>query len=66
MTEIRYATMADKELLLSKGSRIKENIWEESIKNKHEIIMFVDGNFAGRLRQFIPGRNSVYEYAIFS
>lgn len=65
MTEIRYATMADKELLLSKDSHIKENIWEESIKNKHEIIMFVDGNFAGRLRynlfwDEIPFMNMLY------
>lgn len=65
MTEIRYATMADKELLLSKNSNIKENIWEESIKNKHEIIMFVDGNFAGWLRynlfwDEIPFMNMLY------
>lgn len=65
MIEIRYATMADKELLLSKGSHIKESIWEESIKNKHEIIMFVDGNFAGWLRynlfwDEIPFMNMLY------
>lgn len=65
MTEIRYATMADKELLLSKGGHIKENIWDESIKNKHEIIMFVDGNFAGWLRynlfrDEIPFMNMLY------
>ena len=50
MCEIRYATMDDKELLLSKDSHIKENICEDSINNKHEIILFVDGNFAGWLR----------------
>lgn len=57
--------MADKELLLSKGSHIKESIWEESIKKKHEIIMFVDRNFAGWLRynlfwDEIPFMNMLY------
>lgn len=65
MTEIRYATMADKDLLLSKDSHIKEDIWVESIKSKHEIIMFVDGNFAGWLRynlfwDEIPFMNMLY------
>ena len=50
MVEIRYATMADKELLLSKDSHIKENIWEETIKSNRGIIMLVDGVFAGWLR----------------
>ncbi len=63
--EIRYATMADKELLLSKDSYIKENIWEDSIKNKHEIVMFVHGKFAGWLRynlfwDEIPFMNMLY------
>lgn len=49
MIEIRYATMADKEILLSKDSHIKENIWEETIKNNREIIILVDGNFVGWL-----------------
>lgn len=44
MIEIRYATMADKEMLLSRDSHIKENIWEESIKSNREIIMLVDGD----------------------
>lgn len=65
MTEIRYATMADKELLLSKNSHIKKDIWEDSINNKHEIIIFVDGNFAGWLRynlfwDKIPFMNMLY------
>lgn len=45
MIEIRYATMADKEILLSKDSHIKENIWEETIKSNREIIMLIDGVF---------------------
>lgn len=65
MIEIRYATMDDKELLLSKDSHIKENILEDSINNKHEIVMFVDGNFAGWLRynlfwDEIPFMNMLY------
>lgn len=65
MTEIRYATMVDKELLLSKDSHIKKDIWEDSINNKHEIVMFVDGNFAGWLRynlfwDKIPFMNMLY------
>lgn len=65
MTEIRYATMADKELLLSKDSHIKKDIWEDSIKNNREIIIFVDGNFAGWLRynlfwDKIPFMNMLY------
>lgn len=65
MTEIRYATMADKEILLSKDSHIKESVWEDSINNKHEIVMFIDGNFAGWLRynlfwDEIPFMNMLY------
>ncbi len=65
MVEIRYATMADKDLLLSKDSHIKENIWVDSIKNNREIVMFVDGNFAGWLRwnlfwDEIPFMNMLY------
>lgn len=63
--EIRYATMADKEILLSKNSDIKENIWTDTINNKQEIIMFVDGEFAGWLRynlfwDKIPFMNMLY------
>lgn len=65
MTEIRYATMDDKELLLSKDSHIQENVWEDSIRNKREIIIFVDGSFAGWLRynlfwDEIPFMNMLY------
>ncbi len=65
MTEIRYATMADKALLHSKDSHIQENIWEDSIRNRHEIIMFVDGAFVGWLRynlfwDEIPFMNMLY------
>lgn len=65
MVEIRYATMADKELLLSKDSHIKENIWEETIKSNRGIIMLVDGVFAGWLRwnlfwDEIPFMNMLY------
>lgn len=65
MVEIRYAVMADKELLLSKDSHIKENIWKDSINNNREIIMFVNSNFAGWLRynlfwDKIPFMNMLY------
>lgn len=65
MVEIRYAVMADKELLLSKDSHIKENIWKDSINNNREIIMFVNSNFAGWLRynlfwDEIPFMNMLY------
>ncbi len=50
MVEIKYATMAEKDLLLSKDSYIKENVWTDTINNRREIIMLVDGNFAGWLR----------------
>ncbi len=48
--EIRYAVMADKDILLSRDSHIKENVLEEMIKNNRGIIMLVDGEFAGWLR----------------
>lgn len=65
MIEIRYATMADKEILLSRDSHIKESVWEETIKNNREIIMLVDGKFAGWLRwnlfwDEIPFMNMLY------
>jgi len=65
MIEIRYAALDDKELLLSKDYHIKEDIWEESIRNKHQLIMFVDGKFAGWLRynlfwDEIPFMNMLY------
>lgn len=70
MTEIRYATLADKEMLLSKDSQIKENIWEETIKSNREIIMVVDGSFAGWLRwnlfwDKIPFMNMLYFFEEF-
>lgn len=65
MIEIRCAAMEDKELLLSKDSHIKENVWEDLINKKHGIIMFVDGCFAGWLRynlfwDEIPFMNMLY------
>ncbi len=65
MVEIRYAVMADKELLLSKDSHIKESIWKDSINNNREIIMLVDDKFVGWLRwnlfwDKIPFMNMLY------
>ncbi len=65
MMEIRYATMADKDLLLSRDSHIKKDVWEDTILNKREIIMFADGSFAGWLRwnlfwDEIPFMNMLY------
>ncbi len=63
--EIRYAVMADKDILLSRDSHIKENVLEEMIKNNRGIIMLVDGEFAGWLRynlfwDEIPFMNMLY------
>ncbi|MDE6470585.1 MAG: GNAT family N-acetyltransferase [Eubacterium sp.] len=57
--------MEDKDLLLSKDSHIKEEIWEETIKNKREIIILIDSRFAGWLRynlfwDEIPFMNMLY------
>lgn len=70
MTQIRYAVMADKELLLSKDSHIKEDVLEEAIQNKHVLIMFAGGKFAGWLRwnlfwDEIPFMNMLYFFEEF-
>ncbi|MDE5984910.1 MAG: GNAT family N-acetyltransferase [Eubacterium sp.] len=63
--EIRYAAMEDKNLLLSEDGHIKEEILKEIIKDKREIIMLVDGHFAGWIRynlfwDEIPFMNMLY------
>lgn len=65
MTEIRYATIEDKELLLNKDSHIKEEVLTDIINSKREFVVFVDGSFAGWLRYSlfwdeIPFMNMLY------
>lgn len=65
MTEIRYAALDDRNFLLSRDSHIKEAVLEDSIKNKREIVLFVDGCYAGWLRynlfwDEIPFMNMLY------
>ncbi len=65
MTEIRYASMADKELLLSRDCHIKEDILEKAILNRYVLVMLAGGNLAGWLRwglfwDEIPFMNMLY------
>lgn len=65
MTEIRYASIADKEMLLSRDCHIKADVLDEAIRNKRVLIMFAGGNFAGWLRwnlfwDEIPFMNMLY------
>lgn len=65
MVEIRYATMADKEILLSKDSHIRKEEWEKLIENKQSLMFYVDNAFAGWLRwnlfwDEIPFMNMLY------
>ncbi len=65
MTEIRYASMADKELLLSRDCHIKEDILGKAILNRYVLVMLAGGNLAGWLRwglfwDEIPFMNMLY------
>ena len=65
MTEIRYASMADKELLLSRDCHIKEDILEKAILNRYVLVMLAGRNLADWLRwglfwDEIPFMNMLY------
>lgn len=65
MTEIKYATMNDYALLVSKDSHIGKETWKKLIENNQALIFYVDGNFAGWLRynlfwDEIPFMNMLY------
>ena len=50
MIEIRYAKLQEKDLLLRYDHHVRENLWEELIRNQRVILIFSDGEFAGWLR----------------
>lgn len=65
MVEIRYATMADKEMLLSNDSHIRKEEWKRLIVNNQVFMFYADNNFAGWLRynlfwDEIPFMNMLY------
>lgn len=65
MTEIKYATINDYDLLVSKDSHIRKEEWKRLIENSQALIFYVDGNFAGWLRynlfwDEIPYMNMLY------
>lgn len=65
MTEIKYATINDYDLLVSKDSHIRKEEWKRLIENSQALIFYVDGNFAGWLRynlfwDEIPFMNMLY------
>lgn len=65
MTEIRYATMNDYSLLVSKDSHIRKEEWKKLIENNQTLILYVDNAFAGWLRwnlfwDEIPFMNMLY------
>ena len=65
MTEIRYATMNDYSLLVSKDSHIRKEEWKKLIENNQTLMLYVDNAFAGWLRwnlfwNEIPFMNMLY------
>lgn len=65
MTEIKYATINDYDLLESKDSHIRKEEWKRLIENSQALVFYVDGNFAGWLRynlfwDEIPFMNMLY------
>ena len=65
MTEIRYADLSDYEMLLHRDSHIKADALKEAIRQKHVLLMFAGGHFAGWLRwnlfwDEIPFMNMLY------
>lgn len=47
MIEIRYATMNDYSLLVSKNSHIRKEEWKKLIENNQTLMLYVDNAFAG-------------------
>lgn len=65
MTEIKYATINNYDLLESKDSHIRKEEWKRLIENSQALVFYVDGNFAGWLRynlfwDEIPFMNMLY------
>lgn len=65
MIEIRYATMNDYSLLVSKDSHIRKEEWKKLIENNQSLMLYVDDAFAGWLRwnlfwDEIPFMNMLY------
>lgn len=65
MTEIRYATMNDYSLLVSKDSHIRKEERKKLIENNQTLMLYVDNAFAGWLRwnlfwNEIPFMNMLY------
>ena len=65
MIEIRYATINDYSLLVSKDSHIRKEEWKKLIENKQSLMFYVDNAFAGWLRwnlfwDEIPFMNMLY------
>lgn len=65
MTEIKYATMDDYGLLISRDTHIKKEEWKKLIEKNQALIFKVDDHFAGWLRynlfwNEIPFMNMLY------
>lgn len=65
MTEIRYADLTDKALILKHDSHIRADVCGEIIKNGRILLFSVNGRFAGWLRfglfwDEIPFMNMLY------
>lgn len=65
MTEIKYATMDDYGLLISRDTHVRKEEWKKLIENNQVLIFKVDDHFAGWLRynlfwNEIPFMNMLY------
>ena len=65
MTEIKYATMDDYGLLISRDTHVRKEEWKKLIEKNQALIFKVDNHFAGWLRynlfwDEIPFMNMLY------
>ena len=65
MTEIKYATMDDYGLLISRDTHVRKEEWKKLIEKNQALIFKVDDHFAGWLRynlfwNEIPFMNMLY------
>lgn len=65
MTEIKYATMDDYGLLISRDTHVRKGEWKKLIEKNQALIFKVDNHFAGWLRynlfwNEIPFMNMLY------
>lgn len=65
MTEIKYATMDDYGLLISRDTHVRKEEWKKLIEKNQALIFKVDNHFAGWLRynlfwNEIPFMNMLY------